>query len=716
MMMITMQVLAAADVELGCNYPLPIISRNDAHANVEYACAVLEKCVVAQSSESSGRYPYRAPTFPMAAAGAGASSGANPTGVRGGGAGGAVTQDGSAPQSQQNQNVYVSGSIATPQELQQTDGGGGGEGDEGGWASGGGSGAVNDGGYPRKDLRSGSAAGGAGSGPGAPASAPVSQVVAAAMGPPPAKAAAQQAPPLAAPGGGVYYHPGDAAGQQLLQRILQQQQQRRTHVNAARQPDGSGTDLPPPNYRSQLPQEQQQQHAGQGMAPGAAAATAAGFDRPEAAAAAAVAAAAAAAAATAWAGQMDAGDADDEAVALWQQQQMLQGGTAAYAFEQAMQMLLARRRMVDGVSNISGDGGDGPDSLALDDTNSEEVVSNTVNLNVTAFTGASCHRDQMGTARGARKRGRMASTAAAAAARGDKRRGAVDEDDDGEGAGEPAGCFPLRSEGDEADPIHGRQDPEFKGCAFRRRPAVCGGGVGGSESPEGDDDTDMACSGEGEAEVEEGGSPQREQVEEREDEEDEGDMEGLTPQGGVADMAEGSSGSPSSEGNGCTPGTDDPPRLHQSCQQQLLHQYQHQMPCRRLEFKDSQPRECDKMEEDRIAGPVPRSPSPSPLAHGQSHQHCHRHQNPCSSVPPREERPGLGQQHGGAFVTSGAGTSGGIPSSPFSPRCRNVPSSREVPDTDMACAMPAPTLPGAVEGLGLHKRRRSGSAGSVDCD
>ncbi|GLI62187.1 hypothetical protein VaNZ11_004772, partial [Volvox africanus] len=707
------QVLAAADVELGCNYPLPIISRNDAHANVKYACAVLDKCVVAQSSESSGRYPYRAPTFPAAVAGAGASSGANPTGARGGGAGGAATQDGSAPHSQQNQNVYISGSIETPQELQQT-GGGGGEGGEGVWTSGGGSGAVNDGGYPRKDLRSGSATGGVGSGPGAPASAPVSQGVAAPMGPPPAKAAVQQAPPPAAPGGGVYYHPGDAAGQQLLERILQQQQQRRTRVNAARQPDGSGTDRPPPNYRSQLPQnqqqQQQQQHAGQGLAPGTA--PAAGSDRPEAAAA------AAALAAAAWAGRMDAGDADDEAVALWQHQQMLQGGTAAYAFEQAMQMLLARRRMVDGVSNISGDGGDGPDSLALDDTNSEEVVSNTVNLNVTAFTGASCHRNQMGTARGARKRGRMASAAAAAAARGDKR-GAMDEADDAEGAGEPAGYSPLRSEGDEADPVHGRQDPESKGRAIRRRPGNCGGGVGGSESPEGDDDdddTDMACSGEGEADVDVGGSPQREQAEEREDEEDEVDMEGRTPQGGVANMAEDGTGSPSSEGNGYTPDTDDPPQLHQSSQQ-LLHQYQHQTPCRQLAFEDGQPRKCDKMEEDRIDGSAPRSSSPSPsrLAHRQQHQHCHRHQNHRSSLPQREW-PGLGQQHGGAFVTHGAGASGDVPSGVILPRNGDICSSREDPDAEMACAMPASTLPGAVEGLGLHKRRRSGSAGSVDCD
>ncbi|GIL75052.1 hypothetical protein Vretifemale_4894, partial [Volvox reticuliferus] len=249
------QVLAAADVELGCNYPMPIISRNNAVANVEYACSVLEKCVVAQSSESSGRYPYRAPTYPMAVGGAGASSGANPTGNGGGdGGGGTATQDGTAPHSQQNQNMYAGGSTGIPQELQTGSGG------FGGWASGGASGAANDGGGRlRRDSRSGSAAGGVGSGSGAPASAPVSQMVAGPMAPPSAKAAAGSVLPPAAPGGGVYYHPGDAAGQQLLEQILQQQQQRRTRAYAARQPDGSGTDRPPPNYQSQLPQDQQQQ-------------------------------------------------------------------------------------------------------------------------------------------------------------------------------------------------------------------------------------------------------------------------------------------------------------------------------------------------------------------------------------------------------------------------------------------------------------------------
>lgn len=48
------QVLAAADVELGSNYPMPVISRPDAKANVAYACSVLEKWVRGGGGEEIG--------------------------------------------------------------------------------------------------------------------------------------------------------------------------------------------------------------------------------------------------------------------------------------------------------------------------------------------------------------------------------------------------------------------------------------------------------------------------------------------------------------------------------------------------------------------------------------------------------------------------------------------------------------------------------------
>ncbi len=93
-----------------------------------------------------------------------------------------------------------------------------------------------------------------------------------------------------------------------------------------------------------------------------------------------------------------------------------------------MQLLLGRRRRgprgPDGVSAIERGGG----GMALgdadgDDEDSEEVVSNTVDVNVTALTGASCHR-QAGTARGAKR--------AAAGSPIGGRGGEEDEDDEGQ--------------------------------------------------------------------------------------------------------------------------------------------------------------------------------------------------------------------------------------------------------------------------------------------
>ncbi|KAG2450020.1 hypothetical protein HYH02_000124 [Chlamydomonas schloesseri] len=472
-------VLAAADVELGCNYPLPIISRGDAKANVDYACGVLEKSAVAPTgSESSGRYPYRAPTYPKAggasggAAGAG-SSGGNPTAGMGGASGGAGPSSGtgtggqggvfrgaadgggSAPVSQQG------GVLAPGVAVCVTAGTGGGAQPDSRTVSGANAGVSNSAGGVACDMPPPSHSrprGGAGgsNGVAAPGVGGVSG------GPASAGGASRKAP---APGAAVFYHPGEASGEghALLERILQQQRRQRG-VAAGRQ-DGSGTNQPPPPLAA---------------APGmldAAAATAA------AAAAAAAGgggvglaalpgllqglhggAGATAAAAVAWASRVAAGGVDDlDALGLWsQQQQLLQGSNAAFAFEQAMELLLARRRAGDGVSGFRG--GDAPgrggagadgDGLLLEEEDSEEVVSNTVDLNLTAFTGASCHR-QSGTARGARAAERRYAKAAAAAAPG----GSPARTDAGGSAG--AGC------GEEEDAMQcgdedQAQDPHYGG-------------------------------------------------------------------------------------------------------------------------------------------------------------------------------------------------------------------------------------------------------------
>ncbi|KXZ45759.1 hypothetical protein GPECTOR_51g745 [Gonium pectorale] len=501
------QVLAAADVELGCNYPMPIITRGDACANVQYACSVLDKCVVAQSSESSGRYPYRAPTYPMAGGG-GASSGANPTGTGGvnnGAGASAGTAGGSGRCANTNGAPHESSGRDSQQVQQQqyhllatsqpgADGA----------AEGCGAGGSGHGYNPLlPDSRTVSAAHGGissgGAGSGRAANCPTAAATAAGiMAPPPPQqpqyprsgsgggmggslGAGGSGQAAAPPGGAVYYHPGDAAGHQMLERILQQQRRAR---GAPRQQDGSGTDRPP--------------QPGEPAAAGDAAA--------------------------AWAQRVEAGeeDGDAEAVALWQQQQQqaLQGGTAAMAFEQAMQILLARRRMGDGVSAISGEaGGAGEEGLMGEDADSEEVVSNTVDLNMTALTGASCHRHLAGTARGARQRER-------AACAGSKR--AVEECEDERS---PGGSSPRKSEGDEADPAGFAA--ENRGHPERRR-------ADRSKSPGGA--AEMQCDGDADAE----------------DEARDADGDGATPEGLTPDGGERGDSPSASSGYEEAQGSDDP--------------------------------------------------------------------------------------------------------------------------------------------------------------
>ncbi len=128
------------------------------------------------------------------------------------------------------------------------------------------------------------------------------------------------------PGGGVFYHPGDqGAGHELLERILRQQRMAREGV---RHQDGSGTNNPPPL-----------------ALPGAAVA---GDGSPNAVAAAAAAAAMAAALQqagpqAAWAAAAAAAAAEGEGEeGAWAQQQGMAGGPAAFAFGQVRHARAAR--------------------------------------------------------------------------------------------------------------------------------------------------------------------------------------------------------------------------------------------------------------------------------------------------------------------------------------------------------------------------------------
>lgn len=56
------ELLAAADVELGCNYPYPIISMEESRSQVDQAAAVIERCAVSGSAPA----PYRPATEPLA--------------------------------------------------------------------------------------------------------------------------------------------------------------------------------------------------------------------------------------------------------------------------------------------------------------------------------------------------------------------------------------------------------------------------------------------------------------------------------------------------------------------------------------------------------------------------------------------------------------------------------------------------------------------------
>ncbi|KAG2427955.1 hypothetical protein HXX76_011942 [Chlamydomonas incerta] len=510
-------VLAAADVELGCNYPLPIITRGDAKANVDYACGVLEKSAVAPSgSDCSGRYPYRAPTYPKAGGGGGASGGAvgavgagssggNPTAAMGGASGsggagpssgtgtggqggafrGAGDGGGSAPVSQQ-------GGMLPPGVAVCVTAGTSGAQPDSRTVSGAHAGVCNSAGgvacdMPPPSHPRGGSSGVVAAGVGGVSGGRSSGGEAAAPG------AARKAP--APGGGGAYYHPGESSGEghALLERILQQQRRQR---GAAQRQDGSGTNQPPPPPL-----------AAPGLldAVGAAAAAAAAAGGGGMAALPGLlhglhgGAGATAAAAVAWASRVAAGGVDDlDAVALWQQQQLLQGGSAAFAFEQAMELLLARRRAGDGVSGFrggdapgrGGGGADGPDGLMLDEEDSEEVVSNTVDLNLTAFTGASCHR-QSGTARGARAAERRFKKAA-----GSPKSPAGTDAGGSAGAGAGAGCGEedaMQCEDEEEHGEHGTPP---------RRAAAADPQEGGEDCGEGSEGAGAAA---GEGEEDEGG-------------------------------------------------------------------------------------------------------------------------------------------------------------------------------------------------------------------